>query len=133
MWWLSWPENVAGWWDWAEKRSNILFFHFEEMKKDLPGVVRKVAQFLGINLTEAELKKVVHKSSFEYMKESEELFEMSPPNLFSVSGTYFKSGQVDRHLTVSEGDKKRILEFCRQKLSGSTYPAGKYYPAVVQA
>ena len=132
MWWLSWPENVAGWWDWAQGRKNVLFFHFEEMKRNLAGAVRKVAQFLGVDLTGEELKKVVQKSDFEFMKENEELFEMSPPNLFSVSGTYFKSGQVDRHETVSEADKKRILDFCRERLSGSTYPAGRFYRAIVE-
>lgn len=128
LWWLSWPEHVAGWWDWSQQRKNVLFLHFEEMKKDLDGVVRKTAQFLGESLTEEQIRKVVRKSGFEYMKDNEELFEMSPPNLFSVNGTYFKSGQIDRHKGVPESDKKKILEFCRQKLAGRSYPASQFYP-----
>lgn len=133
MWWLSWPDNVAGWWDWAEKSPNVLFFHFEEMKKDLAGVVRKVAQFLGVGLSEDELKKVVEKSDFEYMKDKEEVFEMSPPNMFSVSGTYFKSGQANRKVDISDAEKQRILRFCKERLAGRSYPVEKFYPDVAQA
>lgn len=133
MWWLSWPENVAGWWEWASGRPNVLFFHFEEMKKDLDPVVRKVAQFLGMSLTDEEVRKVIEKSGFQYMKENEELFEMSPPNIFSVSGTYFKSGQANREVDLSEEEKRRILAFCRARLIRSSYPVGKFYPDIVEA
>lgn len=132
MWWLSWPENVAGWWDWAQKYPNVLFFHFEEMKKDPAGMVKKVAQFLGMNLTDEEIKKVVHKSGFQYMKENEDIFEMSPPNLFSVSGTYFKSGKADREVNISEGERNRILVFCKERLQRTGYPVEKFYPDVAR-
>jgi len=128
MWWLPWPEHVAGWWEWSQRRSNVLFVHFEEMKKDLAGVVRKVAEFLGERLSDAELKRVAEKSSFDYMRKNEELFEMSPPNLFSVSGTYFKSGQADRYKDVPEQDRKRILAHCKERLAGASYPAARFYP-----
>ncbi len=130
LWWLSWPDHVAGWWEWASSRKNVIFFHFEEMKKNLASVVRKSAQFLGENLTEEELAEVVRKSSFDYMKKNEELFEMSPPNLFSVCGTYFKSGQLNRHESISEVHKKRILDFCKSRLAGKTYPFPKFYPVL---
>lgn len=128
MWWLPWPEHVAGWWDWAQRRPNVLFVHFEEMKKDLEGVVRKVAEFLGERLQPQELKQVVEKSGFDYMKKNEELFEMSPPNLFSVSGTYFKSGKADRYKDVPEPDRQRIIAYCKQRLAGTSYPAARFYP-----
>ncbi len=131
MWWLSWPEHAAGYWDWAQQHpQNVLFIHFEEMKKDHEGTVRRVAQFLGESVTEERVKRVVEKSSFQWMKEHEELFEMSPPNMFSLSGTYFKSGQADRDKDVSEDDKQRILAFCRERLQSRSYPAIKFYPAL---
>jgi len=131
MWWLSWPDHVAGYWDWAQQHpQNVLFVHFEEMKKDHVGVVRKVAEFLGEPLTDAQRSRVVEKSSFQWMKDREELFEMCPPNMFSVSGTYFKSGQTDRDKDVSDEDKQRILAFCREKLQDRSYPGSKFYPAL---
>src|SRR5262249_31445990 len=56
MWWGTWPKHVTGWWEFSRGSSNVLFLSFEEMKKDLPGVVRRVASFLGVKpLTEGEL------------------------------------------------------------------------------
>ncbi len=133
MWWRSWVEHAAGWWDWAQGRPNVRFFHFEEMKRDLQGVTRQVAEFLGQDLSGAELERVLHKAGFQYMKKHEELFEMSPPNLFSVSGTYFKSGQANRNDGVPEAETQRILAFCREKLAGRSYPAGQFYPDILQA
>jgi aryl sulfotransferase len=130
LWWLSWPDHVAGWWDWAQQKPNVLFLHFEEMKKDLAGVVRRTAQFLGESLTEEQIRKVVRKSGFGYMKEHEEQFEMSPANLFSVNGTYFKSGQADRYKDALEADRCRILNFCKENLKGSSYPTGQFYPDI---
>jgi aryl sulfotransferase len=132
MWWLSWPDHVAGWWNWKEKKPNVLFFHFEEMKKNLEGTVRKVAQFLGVELAEEQIEKVVYKSGFEYMKDNEDFFEMSPPNLFSVSGTYFKSGQIDRKVNLTDAQKNRILVFCKQRLAGSGYPVENFYPDIAK-
>ena len=132
LWWLPWPDHVAGWWDWSQKHPNVLFVHFEEMKKDLAGVVRKTAQFLGEDLFDEQVRKVALKSSFKYMKENEERFEMSPPNLFSVNGTYFKSGQADRFKDVSKAARCRILNYCKENLALSSYPAAQHYPDVAQ-
>ena len=131
MWWLSWPDHVAGWWDWAQEHpENVLFVHFEEMKKDLDGTVRKVAKLLGESLTEEQIRRIVEKSSFQWMKDNEELFEMSPPNMFSISGTYFKSGTADRDKDVSDADKQVILAHCRAKLQGRRYPGPTFYPGL---
>ena len=130
LWWLSWPDHVSGWWDWSSDRKNVLFVHFEEMKRDLPGVVRTTARFLGEPLSEEQAREVARKSGFDYMRRNEELFEMSPPNLFSVSGTYFKSGQADRHKDASEAERCRILNFCKENLKDSRYPAGMFYPEI---
>jgi aryl sulfotransferase len=130
MWWLSWPDHVAGYWDWTQMYPNVLFVHFEEMKRDLEGTVRKVAKFLDEPLSDDEVSTIIKKSSFQWMKDHEELFEMCPPNMFSVTGTYFKSGAGDRDKDVSDEYKQRILQFCREKLAGRNYPAAKFYPAL---
>jgi hypothetical protein len=132
MWWLSWPEHVAGWWEWSQSKPNILFLHFEEMKKDLRRTIQGVAEFLGEALGEEEIQKILYKSSFQYMKKNEEYFEMVPPNLFSVYGSYFKSGRVDRHKDVSEENRQKILNFCKQGLTNSSYPFEKFYPDIAK-
>jgi hypothetical protein len=128
MWWLPWPEHVAGWWDRSVQHpQNVLLVHFEDMKKDAEQMIRDIARFLGETLAEEQVKQVAYKSGFQYMKEHEDLFEMCPPNMFSVSGTYFKSGQTDRHKDIEVEHAQKILAFCREKLRGRAYPGEKFY------
>jgi len=69
-----WAEFLNGYWRMRD-RENVLFMTYEEMKKDLPGTVRKIAGLLKIALTEEEVQAVVKQSSFDHMKQIEEKFE----------------------------------------------------------
>lgn len=130
MWWGSWPDHVSGYWQWAATRPNVLFVHFEEMKADLPGVVRRVASFMGCTLDETAVAQVVDKSSFAYMKAHEEQFEMVPPSFFSVEDTFFRSGatHVEGGETIDAGTQARISDFCRTRLADQAYPVAQFYP-----
>ncbi|PCI43226.1 MAG: hypothetical protein COB51_11840 [Moraxellaceae bacterium] len=131
MFWRAWPEHVEGWWRRTEDHQNVLFVHYESMKKDLPAAVRKVADFLAMDLTEDEINKVVHRSSFEYMKEHEEHFSMFSPNVFSEcleTVRFMQAGTVDRYKDVSDSESETIMEFCQDRLESKHYPLAKYYP-----
>ena len=132
MWWGSWPHHIKGWWDRSRTNRNVLFVHFEEMKRDLPGVIRQVAEFLGMKpLTEAEAVQVAKKSSFKYMQEHQEAFEMHPPHLLATNAELFVRGSADRHKDVPEEVRARISAWSVRELEGSTYPLAQMYPDVV--
>ena len=132
MYWLPWPQHLAGWWQWAQSRQNVLFVHYEEMNKNFAVVLNRVAEFLGYQLTVPEVELISEKCSFKYMKENEELFEMAPPNMFSViGGQFLASGKTNRHQDVIPAVRERILDYCRQSLHGSDYPAHQFYPDLV--
>ncbi len=129
MYWLPWPQHVAGWWQWAESRNNILFIHFEDMKTDFLAVCDRVACFLGYRLTASEQARVIEKCSFQYMQDHKEWFEMAPPTMFSVvGGSFMASGKASRHHDVTPEIRRRLLGCCRDALSRSDYPAGRFYP-----
>jgi hypothetical protein len=69
-----WAEFVAGYWN-IRDRPNVLFLTYEDMKKDLRGTVRRIAEFLKVPLSESEVDAVVQRSSFDYMKNIEHKFE----------------------------------------------------------
>jgi hypothetical protein len=59
-------HHISSWW---EQRDNedVLLLCYEEMKADLVGTVKKVAQFMKIDLDDELLDIVVHQSSKEFM------------------------------------------------------------------
>lgn len=131
MYWLPWPRHVAGWWEWAETRGNVLFVHFEEMKRDFDAVRDRVAAFLGRALTADEAARVSARCTFDYMKAHEEVFEMAPPTMFSVSGGAFVAGgRASRDADVPPHVRRRIVEYCREGLRESSYPVERFYPDV---
>lgn len=134
MYWLPWPKHVEGWWRWAESRNNVLFLHYEAMTADFAATLDRVAEFLGYRLTAEEKRLIGEKCSFQYMKNHEELFEMAPPNMFSVvSGQFLASGKASRHEDVTPAIREQILAYCRQSLSGASYPVQQFYPDLVMA
>lgn len=126
MWWGSWPTHVAGWSDRREKQSNVLFLHFEEMKRDLPGVIRRVVAFLGVDCSDAQIETFAAKSAFDFMKKNEERFEMLPPNFFSTGEAFLKSGAIDRHRSLTDEERDRVETFCRSTMKYSPFPFEKY-------
>lgn len=65
--WSLW-ENVRSWWA-IRELPNVMFVHFEQLKRDLPGQVERIADFLDIELDDATLERVVKHSSFDWMKQ----------------------------------------------------------------
>lgn len=64
-----WPfwENVRSWWE-VRDLPNVYLLHFAELKRDLPGQIRKLAAFLDIPIDEARFPAIVEHCGFDYMK-----------------------------------------------------------------
>jgi len=129
MYWLPWPKHVAGWWEASARHDNVLFIHFEEMKRDFASVQERVEAQLGLTLTPDERARVAERCGFTYMQAHEEQFEMAPPTMFSVSGGKFlASGRESGAGSVPPAVQTQILEYCRRQLRGTSYPASRFYP-----
>ncbi len=64
-----WPfwENVRSWWE-IRALPNLLVVHFAELKADLPGQLRRIAAFLGIEPSAEAWARIERHVSFDYMK-----------------------------------------------------------------
>ncbi len=64
-----WPfwENVRGWWA-IKDLPNVYHVHFANLKKDLPGEMKKIAKFLDVPIAEKEWGPIVEHCTFDYMK-----------------------------------------------------------------
>lgn len=134
MWWGTWTDHVKGWWDRARGAPNVLWVSFEEMRRDLPAVVRQVAGFLGVApLTDAELAEVVRTCSFEYMRDHHDAFEMHPPHILQTNAELFVGGTADRHKDVPAETRQRLAAWVAREMAGSDFPLAQVYPDVAGA
>ena len=54
---------------WAERsRSNLLFVHFSDLKRDLPGEMRRIAAFLELEVPDSRWPAVVERCTFDAMR-----------------------------------------------------------------
>jgi aryl sulfotransferase len=63
-------DVVASFWA-IRDRTNLLFSHFNDMKADLEGEMRRVARFIGAELREDQWPAVVKRCTFEAMQNNE--------------------------------------------------------------
>ncbi|MEO8463932.1 MAG: sulfotransferase domain-containing protein [Gammaproteobacteria bacterium] len=120
----SWAEHLAGYWA-ARNEPNVLFLTYEGMRKDHAGAVRKIADFMDVDLSPAELQSVIHQSSFAAMRDADGRFEpgrILPWTRERVMIRAGKSGQSSELLTLEQ--RRFIDERCRAELVrlGSDFP-----------
>jgi hypothetical protein len=60
-------DHVLSWWPHREDQ-NVLFMKYEDMKKDLPAAVAKVASFIGADISAETVAKITDMTSFKKMK-----------------------------------------------------------------
>jgi aryl sulfotransferase len=66
-----WPfwDNVRSWWA-IRALPNVLFVHFNDLKRDMPGEMRRIAAFLDIAIDEARWPQIVEYCTFAWMKKN---------------------------------------------------------------
>jgi aryl sulfotransferase len=64
-----WPfwENIRSWWE-VRDLPNVHLLHYNTLKQDLPGSIRRIADFLDIRLDEGKFGSIVEHCTFDYMK-----------------------------------------------------------------
>jgi aryl sulfotransferase len=66
--WSFW-DNVRTWWQ-IRDLPNVRLVHFSELKRDLPGTIRQIAEFLQIPINESRWSAILEHCSFEWMKQN---------------------------------------------------------------
>ena len=82
---------------WAfRNHPNVCLLFFEDMKKDLAKNVRKVAKFLGKELTDENVEALVDHLSFKKMKNNPSVNkeEAKTANMFKEDGVFMRKGEV---------------------------------------
>ena len=66
-----WPfwESIRSWWE-IQYLPNVLFVHFANLKRDMPGEMRRIAKFLDVPIDESKWNAICEYCSFEWMKKN---------------------------------------------------------------
>ncbi|KAK4884744.1 hypothetical protein RN001_001015 [Aquatica leii] len=98
----SYWKHVIEFWN---KRfcSNVLLICYEDMKKDLLSVIRKITAFLGKTLSEDKIPPLLQHLSFESMKtnqavnQEDKIQNRIKHNLAKKAGSFIRSGNVKKY------------------------------------
>jgi hypothetical protein len=95
--WFNYMEN----WIKQQANKNVLFISYEDMKAKPAEVIRHMAQFYGVSLTEDTVDLIVKETSFATMKKS---LKNDDPTL---KESHFRKGEVDdwkNYFTVAQNE-----------------------------
>jgi aryl sulfotransferase len=114
--WSFW-ENIATWWKYRHL-PNLLMLNFGALKKDMPGEIRRIAEFLEISIDESKWNTILEHCSFDYMKaHAEQIVPMGGVLWEGGAKTFINKGTNGRWRDVlSEADSARYESLALEKL-----------------
>jgi len=118
----SWFEHVLGWWSHRDEQ-NILFLKYEDLKKNLPNGVKKVAKFLNKELTDDTIERIAKQTCFDMMQSKDTAYmdgvAENESNLRKTGPAFFRKGTVgDWRGYFNEEQNKRFDKLYEEKISG---------------
>ncbi|MEP7244843.1 MAG: sulfotransferase domain-containing protein, partial [Gammaproteobacteria bacterium] len=112
----EWADHLAGYWS-VRDRGNVLFLTYEETKRGTDATVSKVAQFMGVDLSERELATVVQAASFECMKRDQSKFDPGQVVPWSARDFMLRKGRAGSSSELlTQEMQDRIDDHCRADL-----------------
>jgi peroxiredoxin len=70
----SWFRHVRGWWQ-HRNDPNVLLLRYEDLAADLPGRLRRIAAFCGLEVAPERWPGILERCSFAFMKQHESQFD----------------------------------------------------------
>mmetsp|Transcript_87816 Transcript_87816/g.183566 ORF Transcript_87816/g.183566 Transcript_87816/m.183566 type:complete len:322 (-) Transcript_87816:138-1103(-) len=103
--WPFWSlfKNTKTWWEFGQANpERVLFVHFNNMLEDLPREIKRIGDFLGIDVTDEMAAKITEVTSFSSMKQN--AAAVAP-----AGGAAWKGGAADFIFKGTNGRWKGVL------------------------
>ena len=115
---VSFWQHVQGWYD-ARRLPNVLLLHFNDLKADLPGQMRRIAAFLDIPIDEARMPAMVEHCGIDYMRATASQHSPVIDMIFQQGGaTFFNKGTNGRWKDVlTAADLEKYDRLVRDNLT----------------
>jgi aryl sulfotransferase len=124
-------SHVQSWWD-IRHLPNVLFVHHANLKADMAGEIRRVAEFLGIAVDSGIWPKVIEHSGFDWMKKNADkmiyitadIFDGGPSEFFSkgTNGRWKDLLSADEIAKCDEVAAKNLTPDCAHWLKTGEMP-----------
>ncbi|XP_070538202.1 sulfotransferase 1 family member D1-like [Ptychodera flava] len=113
------PEFLKAWYEYKDEPW-FLFMRYEDLKKTPKESIKKIAKFLGKDLTDDQLNKAVRVTSFDYMKKANETvkgrdFYLRPTGVWQRKGVV---GDWRNRFTVAQNEAFEKYYYGRMKELG---------------
>jgi peroxiredoxin len=110
----SWFRHVRGWWE-RRDDANVLFLRYEELAADLPGCLRRISAFCGLEIAAERWPGILERCSFAFMKRHESQFDPLTAML------YEQGFRPNSHLRNGQGGAGRDRLSARQARFDRTF------------
>jgi hypothetical protein len=114
-----WYEHVEGWWAHRDD-ANVLFLTYEELKHDLESSLRRIAAFIGRDVPQERMPRVVERCGFAFMKQYEDKFDPAMESLWEQGvklKSFLRQGRVgDGDVSLNEEQKAKFESAFRDRL-----------------
>ncbi|CAN5135160.1 sulfotransferase domain-containing protein [soil metagenome] len=107
--WSYW-DNARTWWA-ARNLPNVRVIHFNDLKADLGGEMRKLADFLEVDIPEEKWPEVISHCTFDYMKANADRMAPLGGAIFEGGGkTFINKGSNGRWRDVLSAEESAAFE-----------------------
>ncbi len=115
-----WPfwSHIQSWWD-ARQLPNVMLLHFNELKADLAFQITRIAEFLGLPISERLWPQILRHCSFDFMKHNaRSLSPLLEQSLAGGAGAFVNVGSNGRWREVlCSSDVEKYEECARRHLT----------------
>jgi peroxiredoxin len=118
----SWFRHVRRWWE-HRLDPNVLFLYYEELAADLPGCLRRIAAFCGLQIAPERWPDILERCSFAFMKQHESQFDPLTAMLYEQGfqpNTHLRKGMAGAWSEKLSSQKARRFNKAVAKRLGDT-------------